>query len=78
MNNTETAAAPRNTEEQLVRCEVLQPHCRTINGTLYMLEPLFSGIVTLPDDEDTRKCIAGGLLRIAPNAAADLRRKETP
>ncbi len=59
-----TDAVPRCTEQQFVRCEVLLPHVRTINGTQYMLEPMFSGIVALPDDEETRKSVAGGLLRM--------------
>lgn len=67
MTTEKTNTAPGCTEQQFVRCEVLRPHCRTINGTLYMLEPMFSGIVALPDDEDTRKSIAGGLLRLSPN-----------
>jgi hypothetical protein len=62
----------------LVRCEVLIPHCRTINGTLYMLEPMFSGIVALPDDDDTRRSIAGGLLRMSQNAEPEPRRACEP
>ena len=67
MTTKQTDAASRCTEQQFLRCEVMLPHCRTINGTLYMLEPMFSGIVAVPDDEDTSKSIAGGLLRLSPN-----------
>jgi hypothetical protein len=55
--------------EVVIRCEVLTPHSRVINGTLYMLEPMLSGIVALPDDEDTRKSIARGLLRLCLTTA---------
>lgn len=52
-----------------VRCEVLFPHVREINGETYMLEPMLSGVVALPDDEDTRKTIKAGWLKVhAPNA----------
>jgi hypothetical protein len=37
-----------------VRCVVKFPHVREINGQTLMLEPLLSGILTLPDDEDTK------------------------
>lgn len=50
-----------------VRCEVLLPHSRVINGTLYMLEPMMSGIVMLPDDAETSCGIAAGLIRIVPS-----------
>lgn len=45
------------------RYEVIYPHVRDIDGQTVMLEPMFSGIVTLPDDEDTRKCVERGWLK---------------
>ena len=49
---------------KFVCCEVLFSHCRTINGQLWMLEPMFSGQVWLPNDEDTKKCIKDNWLQV--------------
>ena len=46
----------------VIRCRVLFPHVREINGQAMMLELMFSGVISLPDDEDTRKCIEKGWL----------------
>ena len=63
------AAAPCS-----VRCEVVFPHCREIDGVLYMLEPMFSGILTLPNDDDTQKAISRGWLKeVPPNATGEAR-----
>lgn len=57
---------------EMVRCVVVFPHFREINGTTYMLEPMFSGIVALPNDSDTKKCIKRGWLKVvAPNDQAE-------
>jgi hypothetical protein len=42
---------------------VCKAHCRTIDGQLYMLEPLLSGIVTLPVDKDTKASVRRGWLK---------------
>ena len=55
---------PKNSPDSVVRCEVVFPHVRELAGQTVMFEPLFSGIVTLPDDEDTRKCVEHGWLKI--------------
>ena len=47
-----------------IRCKVLMPHVRNINGEILMLEPMFSGIVTVPDDDDTKRAIKAGYLKI--------------
>jgi hypothetical protein len=47
--------------------EVLFPHVREYNGKTWMLEPMFSGSVALPEDEDTKLAIEQGWLkRIQP------------
>ena len=51
-------------ENDGIKCEVLFPHCRELNGQLMMLEPMFSGVLNLPDDDETRACIEAGWLRV--------------
>lgn len=36
-----------------MRCKVLFPHSRYIGGQLVMYEPMLSGIVDVPDDDQT-------------------------
>jgi len=48
---------------EFVICNVLFPHVREIGGQTMMLEPLFSGNVALPNDDDTKKCIERGWLK---------------
>ena len=36
-----------------MRCKVLFPHARRIDGQLIMFEPMLSPIVDVPDDDDT-------------------------
>lgn len=50
------------TEVNFKKCEVLQSHCRTINGKLFMFEPFLSGILSLPDDIDTKNLVMAGCL----------------
>ncbi len=40
-----------------MRCRVLLPHCRRIDGQLIMFEPMLSGIVDVSDDADTLMAI---------------------
>ena len=47
---------------EFIKCRVLFPHVREIGGQQMMLEPLFSGAVALPNDDDTKKCIERGWL----------------
>lgn len=49
-----------------VRCQVLEAHCREHNGQMAMLDPVLSGVVTLPYDEQTKKAIKSKCLRILP------------
>ena len=51
-------------ELEYIICEVTFPHCREFDGVLFMLEPLFSGHLQLPNDEETEACIKRGWLRI--------------
>lgn len=60
---TKTGNVPNNSE-MFVRCEVLMPHIRNINGQTMMFEPMFSGIVTLPNNEDTNRAIQAGYLKV--------------
>lgn len=56
--------AKEDVKGKFVCCEVLYPHCRTINGKVWMLEPLFSGQVWLPNDEGTKKAIDEKWLKV--------------
>lgn len=47
-----------------MKYEVLFPHCRTIDGQLMMFEPLFSGAVELPDDDETRMAVKKEWLKV--------------
>lgn len=49
---------------EFIKCTVLFPHVRDIGGQTMMLEPLFSGIVSLPNDDDTKKCIKREWLKV--------------
>ena len=40
-----------------MKCKVLFPHIRYIDRQLVMYEPMLSGIVDVPDDDQTRKAI---------------------
>ena len=75
--NEDTKTASQSTVENVVRCKVLLPHCREINGQMCMLEPMFSGIVTLPNNKDTRRCIEAEYLELVPNAEGQPRREAT-
>lgn len=48
---------------EFIWCEVLYPHVRDIGGQIMMLEPLFSGSVALPNNDDTKKSIEKGWLK---------------
>ena len=47
-----------------LRCHVLAPHVQQVDGQICMLEPGLSGIVTLPDDKQTKTCIKKGWLKV--------------
>jgi hypothetical protein len=51
-------------DNAFVRCEVLQAHLREHKGQTVMLDPLLSGIVALPYDDQTKKAIASRCLKI--------------
>jgi hypothetical protein len=65
-DQTKTDGAAAVSSTPFVRCEVLFPHVREIGGQTWMLEPMLSGIVALPNDEDTQKCIERGWLKVVP------------
>lgn len=50
------------TEVNLKKYKVLKSHCRTINGQLFMVEPLFSGTLSLPDNIETKNLVKAGCL----------------
>lgn len=54
----------KKSEIEFVTCNVLFPHVREIGGQLMMLEPMFSGDVSLPNDEATKKSIEKGWLKV--------------
>jgi hypothetical protein len=62
--------------------EVMFPHVREINGQTMMFEPMFSGILDLPEDEATAQCVEKGYLRricsIAPAIKADVTTTTAP
>lgn len=58
----ETSHKP--TSDGVIRCEVIMPHVRNINGQTLMFEPMFSGIVTVPNDDDTKRAIDAGYLKV--------------
>ncbi len=41
----------------MVKCKVLLPHSRYIGKQLVMYEPMLSGIVDVPDDDQTLAAI---------------------
>ena len=45
-------------------CEVIFPHCREIDGQLTMFEPMLSGIVDVPDDDETKAAIESEWLKV--------------
>lgn len=47
----------------MMKCEVLFPHCRYICDELMMFEPMLSGIVDVPDDDETQAAIEANWLR---------------
>lgn len=54
---------PKKKKIKFKQFTVLFPHCREIKGQLYMLEPMLSGEVWLPNDKDTSKCLKEGWLK---------------
>ena len=56
---------------ETVLCEVLLPHVRKLNGQLMMFEPLFSGVLKLPNDDDTKAFIDGEYLRVVESEVDD-------
>lgn len=48
---------------EFINCHVIHPHVREIGGQQMMLEPLLSGTVALPNDDDTKKCLERGWLK---------------
>ena len=61
---TKTDNASTVSGEPFVRCTVLMPHVRNIDGKTLMFEPLFSGIVMVPNDDDTKRAIEAGWLKV--------------
>ena len=52
-------------QSDTVRCEVLFPHVREIDGKTIMLEPMLTGVIELPNDRQTQLALTKGWLRVA-------------
>ncbi len=56
-----------------MRCEVLLPHFRFIDGVLMSFEPLLSGVVDVPDDNETQAAIKAKWLMQVAEAEGDVK-----